>query len=85
MFYEYAELSDGTQVASNFLADGTGEVSVEKPIELGFESARCSIPAFEWSEVEGFSKAKMDVLDSFVRINAPLILRLAREVSETYA
>lgn len=86
MFYDYAELEDGTQVAfSNVLDDGTVEVSVERPIELGFDSARCSIPAFEWTDVEGFSQQDMEAIDAFVHINAPLILRLAREVSKTYA
>ena len=86
MFYEYVELSDGTQIAySNVLEDDTVEVSVERPVELGFDSARCSIPAFEWVGVEGFSDEEMAVLDAFVHRNAPLILRLAREVSRTYA
>lgn len=86
MFYDYAELEDGTQVAySNVLDDGTVDVSVERPVELGFDSARCSIPAFEWSDIEGFSKADMAKIDAFVHSNAPLILRFAREVSKTYA
>lgn len=86
MFYDYAELEDGTQVAySNVLDDGTVEVSVERPIELGFDSALCSIPAFEWSNVEGFTQSDMDAIDSFVHANAPLILRFAREVAKAYA
>ena len=68
MFYEYAELSDGTQIAySNVLKDDTVEVSIERPVELGFNSE------------------EVTVLDAFVHRNAPLILRLAREVSRTYA
>ncbi len=86
MYYEYVELCDGTQVAySEVLENGTVDVSVEQPVELGFNSARCSIPSFEWSNIDGFSKDELSRLDAFVHKNAPLILRLAREVSKTYA
>lgn len=85
MFYDYAELEDGTQVAySNVLDDGVVEVSIERPIELGFDSARCVLPAFEWSDIEGFTDDDMAYLDTFVHNNAPLILRLAREASKNY-
>ena len=86
MFYDYAELQDATQVAySNVLEDGTVQVSVERPVELGFDSALCSLPAFEWSGIEGFTQRDMKRIDGFVHTNAPLILRLAREASKAYA
>ena len=53
MFYNYAELEDGTQVAfSNVLDGGEVQVSIERPVDLGFDSAMCTLPAFEWSEIE---------------------------------
>jgi hypothetical protein len=86
MFYEYVELSDGTQIAySNVLKDDTVELSIERPVELGFNSARCVLPSFEWTNIEGFTDEEVNALDAFVHRNAPLILRLAREVSSTYA
>jgi hypothetical protein len=86
VYYEYVELEYGTQIAySNVLPEDVVEVAVERPVELGFDSARCSLPAFEWSDVEGFSAEEMVSLDAFIHRNAPLILRLAREVSKTYA
>lgn len=86
MFYDYAELEDGTQIAhSGMLEDNTVEVSIERPIDSGFDSAKCLLPSFRWSSVEGFSNGDMEILDSFIRRNAPLILRLAREVSKAYA
>lgn len=86
MFYTYVELEDGTQLAySDVLDDGTVELSIERPIEFGFDSARCLLPSFEWSDVEGFNASDMAYLDSFVHNNAPLILRLAREASKSYA
>lgn len=86
MFYNYAELEDGTQVAfSNVLDLGEVQVSIERPVELGFDSAMCTLPAFEWTAVEGFDESDMIRLDSFVHNNAQLILRLAREASREYA
>ena len=86
MFYNYVELEDGTQVAySNVLDDGIVEVSIERPIELGFDSARCLLPTFEWSDIDGFDDEDLTYLDSFIHNNAPFILRLAREASKTHA
>lgn len=86
MFYTYVELDDHTQIAySNVLDDGTVEVSVERPVELGFDSALCVLPSFTWRDVEGFSSTEFAQIDDFVHNNAPLILRLSREVSKGYA
>ena len=86
MFYNYAELEDGTQVAfSNVLDSGEVQVSIERPVELGFDSAMCTLPSFEWTAIEGFDESDMTRLDSFVHNNAQLILRLARKASREYA
>lgn len=86
MFYDYAELMDGTQVAfSNVLADNTIKVSIERPVESGFDTARCVLPAYRWYEVDGFSEEELQRLDDFVHKNAPLIMRLAYEESKSYA
>lgn len=84
MFYNYAELEDGTQLAfSNVLDDGEVQVSIERPVDLGFDSAMCTLPSFEWTAIEGFDESDMTRLDSFIHNNAPLILRLAREASRS--
>ena len=86
MLYNYAELDDGTQVVfSNVLDSGEVQVFIERPVELGFDSAMCALPAFEWAAIEGFDESDMARLDSFVHNNAQLILRLAREASREYA
>lgn len=86
MFYNYAELEDGTQVAfSGVLDGGEVQVSIERPVELGFDSAMCTLPSFEWTAIEGFDESDMTRLDSFVHNNVQLILRLAREVSRECA
>lgn len=84
MFYNYAELEDGTQVAfSNVLDGGEVQVSIERPVDLGFDSAMCTLPAFEWSEIEGFDETDIARLDSFIHNNAQLILRFARVASRS--
>ncbi len=86
MFYNYVEMNDGTQIAySNFLEDGTVEIGIERPVEDGFDSARCLLPAFAWSAVEGFGDTEVAELERYLRNNMPLIWRLAGEVSKTYA
>ena len=82
MFYNYAELEDGTQVAySNVLDDGTVEVSIERPVDLGLDGARCLLPSFEWSHIEGFGDRDLERLSAFIHNNAALILRPAREAT----
>lgn len=84
MFYNYAELEDGTQLTfSNVLDSGKVQVSIERPVELGFDSAMCTLPSFEWTAIEGFDESDMTRLDSFIHNNAQLILRLAREASRS--
>lgn len=84
MFYNYAELEDGTQLTfSNVLDGGKVQVSIERPVELGFDSAMCTLPSFEWTAIEGFDKSDMTRLDSFIHNNAQLILRFAREASRS--
>ena len=86
MFYNYVEMNDGTQVAySNFLEDGTVEIGIERPTEDGFDSARCLLPSFAWSAVEGFDCSEVAEFERYLRNNLPLIWRLAGEVSKTYA
>lgn len=84
MFYNYAELEDGTQLAfSNVLDGGEVQISIERPVDLGFDSAMCTLPSFEWTAIEGFDESDMTRLDSFIHNNAQLILRLAREASRS--
>lgn len=84
MLYNYAELEDGTQLTfSNVLDGGKVQVSIERPVELGFDSAMCTLPSFEWTAIEGFDESDMTRLDSFIHNNAQLILRLAREASRS--
>lgn len=86
MFFNYVEMNDGTQIAySNFKEDGTVEIGIERPVEGGFDSARCRLPSFSWSSVEGFSPDQIAEFERYLRNNLPLIWRLAGEASRSYA
>lgn len=86
MFYSYAEFNDGTRIAySQILEDGMVEIGIERPSDGGFDSARCRVPSFAWSLVEGFSDEDVAQLERYIRQNLPLIWRLAEEESKVYA
>ena len=78
MMWKYIALADDTQLAySETRADGTIVVTAERPIDMGFDSARCLLPAYSWSDVAGFTKDEMNRLDAIVHDNAPLIFEMA--------
>lgn len=79
MMWSYVTFPDGTQIAySDIRKDGTVYVRAERPIDMGFDSASCVLPACRWGEVKGFSGAEIKKLDAFIRNNSSLILELAQ-------
>lgn len=86
MMYDYITLSDDTCIAhSNILEDQTVQVSVERPVDGGFDSATCFLPLAVWQQSEGFSTSELDYLADLIKNNAPLIYRLAHEAGKQYA
>lgn len=86
MMYNYIKLDDDTQIAySNILDDQTVQISVERPIDGGFQSATCFLPQCRWVEVEGFTRQELARLADIVKSNSPLICRLARDAGKAYA
>lgn len=86
MFYSYAELPDETRIAySQILEDGMVEIGIERPVEGGFDSARCRVPSFVWSSIDGFKPEEISRLERYLRNNLPLIWRLVEEKSRRYA
>ena len=80
MMYGYMTLSDETGIAhSEMKPDGTVKVYFEKPVEGGFYSATCYLPAYRWENIEGFSEEDVKRLDKLLRDNAHLILEFSQE------
>lgn len=77
--WNYVEFPDGTCIAySNLQDDGTIKIAVERPRDGGFDGAHCLMPAYRWTNVDGFSDAELADLKEFLRDNAPLIFELAQ-------
>ena len=86
MMYNYIKLDDETQIAySNVLEDQTIQISIERPVDGGFDSATCNLPQCVWRDVEGFSSMELGAFAQLIKDNAPLIYRLAREAGKVYA
>lgn len=78
--FAYCRLEDDTVVThSEERPDGTVRVLVERPRDWGFDSAECELPSLRWTLVDGFCGDDLERLQRFVRNNALLIVRLARE------
>ena len=80
MMYGYLTLPDETGIAhSEMKPDGTVKVYFERPVEGGFLSATCYLPAYRWEGVEGFSPDDIRRLEKVLRDNAHLILEFSQE------
>ncbi|MDO5751315.1 MAG: hypothetical protein Q4P78_09020 [Rothia sp. (in: high G+C Gram-positive bacteria)] len=80
MYWEYVILADDTQISyANPNEDGTLPISIERPKDGGFDSARCLMPSYRWSEIHGFTGAEIEGYERFLRNNAPLIFEFAKQ------
>ena len=57
MMYPYMTLSDETEIVHSQLIEDKGIkkviVNFERPTDNGFDSARCELPEYKWTEKEG--------------------------------
>ena len=81
MMYPYLTLGDGTEIVHSQLIykDGTAHVIVhfERPTEDGFDDARCDLPSYTWSDVQGFTKEEMALFDEMVHASSHLFYKYA--------
>lgn len=84
--FEYLRLADDTQISySAVREDGTVLVCVERPVELGFDTAWFVLPSRKVLKSEGFSAEQLAQLSDFLGNNAPLIMEFAWEGGHVYA
>lgn len=76
MMYPFITLPDETEIIhSEMMPDGKVKVYIETPDEKdGFHHAVCYLPAYEWTEVSGYSDEEMERLRALIVKNAHLIL-----------
>jgi len=76
----YVTFPDETEVThSDLLPDGTVKVYIETPVNGGFHQAMCSLPSYQWIDIQGYSEEEMKRWDDFIHHNAHIILSLAAE------
>ena len=78
MMYPYITLADETEITHSHIIEKDGnfhvEVHFERPKQMGFDVARCSLPEYKWLKKEGFSEQ----FEEFLHHNAHLLFRFAQ-------
>jgi len=81
MMYPYMTLADETEIVHSHLITENGIskviVNFERPTEDGFDSARCVLPEYEWTESKGFSVDEISFFTELLHSNAHLLFRYA--------
>ena len=82
MLYPYIKLGDGTEILHTGIKEKDGvetvEVQFEKATEIGFKSARCILPTYEWINVENCSEEDIAFFTELVEHSAHLFYKYAR-------
>ncbi len=81
MMYPYMTLPDETLVTHSHLMEKDGvktvEVHFERPVEGGFDMARCSLPSYEWIIREGYSDQEILEFERMLRDGAHIFFKYA--------
>lgn len=81
MMYPYITFSDETEVSHSQIIKNNGqqviEVHFERPTEVGFDTARCRLPAYQWIKREGYSDEEISKFEEFLHSNAHLLYKYA--------
>ena len=81
MMYPYMTLSDETEIVHSQLIEDKGikkvTVNFELPTDNGFDSARCELPEYKWTEKEGYSDEEIAFFEKLLHSNAHLLYKYA--------
>ena len=81
MMYPYMTLSDETEIVHSQVIEEDGKkkviVNFERPTEDGFDSARCELPDYKWTEKEGYSDEEIAFFEKLLHSNAHLLYKYA--------
>ena len=81
MMYPYMTLSDETEIVHSQLIEDKGIkkviVNFERPTDNGFDSARCELPEYKWTEKEGYSDEEIAFFEKLLHSNAHLLDKYA--------
>jgi hypothetical protein len=72
--YPYVTLADDTLITHSHLIEKEGVKTVlvhfERPKPYGFDSARCSLPSYEWIMREGYTNEEIADFEQLLRKGA---------------
>ena len=81
MMYPYMILADETEIVHSQIIEKDGIkkviVNFERPTENGFDSARCELPDYKWTERIGYSDEEISMFEKLLHSNAHLLYRYA--------
>ena len=81
MMYPYMTLSDETEIVHSQLIEDKGIkkviVNFERPTDNGFDSPRCELPEYKWTEKEGYSDEEIAFFEKLLHSNAHLLYKYA--------
>ena len=81
MLHPYMTLSDETEIVHSQLIEDKGIkkviVNFERPTDNGFDSARCELPEYKWTEKEGYSDEEIAFFEKLLHSNAHLLYKYA--------
>lgn len=81
MMYHYMTLADETEIVHSHIIEENEVkkviVNFERPTENGFDSARCELPDYKWTEKEGFSESEIEMFEELLHSNAHLFYKYA--------
>jgi len=74
MMYPYMTLADETEIVHSHLKDENGTKTVlihfERAKPYGFDSARISLPSYEWLIRDGFTEKEIKMFEEFTARHA---------------
>ena len=81
MMYPYMTLADETEIVHSQIIEKDGIkkviVNFERPTENGFDSARCELPDYKWTERIGYSDEEIEMFEQLLHSNAHLLYKYA--------
>ena len=81
MMYPYMTLADETEIVHSQIIEKDGMkkviVNFERPTENGFDSARCELPDYIWTERIGYSDEEIEMFEELLHSNTHLLYKYA--------
>ena len=81
MMYPYITLADETLITHSHLLgedeNKSVEVHFERPSPNCFDTARCSLPSYEWIIIDGYTDEEIQMFEQLLRKGAGMFFKYA--------